>query len=153
MKKIKTHHRQDHLEPTLDAAGERLAQILLSSVDNMDSNTLQRLRAGREQAVEQHRLALVHASQKNLSVVGHGAAGHAAGGDARAPAWQRLSSVGMLIALLLGLWLIDSIQGEQSVQEALEVDRVLLTDDLPPAAYLDPGFKHFLKLSFPTESR
>lgn len=151
MTNTRTHHRQDPLSPTLDAVGERLAKILLSSVETIDSNTLQRLRAGREQALEQHRLALVHAAQTGLAAAGHASAFHADGEDSRVTPWQRLSSIGLLIALLLGLWLIDSIQGEQSVQEAVEVDRVLLTDDLPPAAYLDPGFKHFLKLSYPTQ--
>ena len=28
---------------------------------------------------------------------------------------------------------------------AAEVDAALLTDDLPPAAYTDPGFAQFLK--------
>lgn len=153
MKNIKTHHRQDPLSPSLDAAGERLASVLLDGLDNIDNNTLQRLRAGREQAIEQHRMALAHAAQTGLAAVGHGTLGHPAGGDLHLPAWRRLGNIGMLIALLLGLWLIDSMQDEQSVQEAVEVDRVLLTDDLPPAAYLDPGFKHFLKLSFPAESR
>jgi len=153
MKKIKTHHRQDDFHPVLDTAGERLAQVLLRTVDTLDPNTLQRLRAAREQAVEQRRLTLVHAAaQIGMSVAGHGTAGRTGGDDARVPIWQRLSSIGMLIALLLGLWLIDTIQSENSLQDAAEVDRILLTDDLPPAAYLDPGFKHFLKLSYPAES-
>ncbi|NCP40256.1 MAG: DUF3619 family protein [Rhodoferax sp.] len=153
MKKSKAHHRQDHLNPVLDAAGERLAQILLRSVDTLDPNTLQRLRAAREQAVEQHRMALVHVAQTGMSMAGHGSVGRVDSEDPRVPVWQRLSSVGMLIALLLGLWLIDTIQNENSLQDAAEVDRVLLIDDLPPAAYLDPGFKYFLKLSYPTKSR
>jgi len=153
MKNSKTQHRQDLLNPTLDAAGERLAQALLRTVDALDPNTLQRLRAAREQAVEQHRVALVRAAQTRVSMFGHGSVGRAGGEDPRVSAGQRLSSVGMLIALLLGLWLIDTIQSDNSLQDAAEVDRILLTDDLPPAAYLDPGFKHFLKLSYPTESR
>lgn len=150
MKEIKTHHLHDNLNPALDAAGERLARVLLSSIDNIDANTLQRLRAAREQAVEHRRLAIVHATQAGMAVAGHHMAGQAGGEETPSSRWQRLSSIGMLIALLLGLWAIDTIQSENSLQNAVEIDKVLLTDDLPPAAYLDPGFKHFLKLSYPT---
>jgi len=149
MKHRKMHHRHDNLSPALDAAGERLAQVLLSSVDNIDANTLQRLRAAREQAVEQHRLTLVHAAQTGLSLAGHSGRGHTGDDGAHASWWQRFSGVGMLITLLLGLWMIDAMQSEKTMQDFAEIDRVLLTDDLPPAAYLDPGFKRFLKLSFP----
>ena len=36
---------------------------------------------------------------------------------------------------------------EYRANEIAEVDAALLTDDLPPTAYTDPGFVHFLKLS------
>jgi hypothetical protein len=150
MRKLSTHHRQDHFNPTLDAAGEHLAQRLLSGIDDIDANTLQRLRAAREQAVEQRRLALVHETQTSLSIAGRGMTGHT---ESRPSRWPQLSGIGILLALLLGLWMINTIQNEDSMLDAADIDRVLLTDDLPPAAYLDPGFKHFLKLSYPTESR
>ncbi len=149
MKTSKTHHRRDALNPAIDATGERLGQVLLGGVEQLDAHVVQRLRAAREQAVEQHRLALVHAAQKGLAV-----AGHPRGVDGSADAsgqqwWQSLASIGMVLALLLGLWLIDAIQSENSLRDAAEIDQVLLTDELPPAAYVDPGFKHFLKLSYP----
>lgn len=151
MKIMKTHHRQDNFNPALDAAGERLGHILLSSIDDIDASTLQRLRATREQAVEHHRLALVHAAQAGMSVAGHRTAVPANDYETDTSRWQRLANIGMLIALLLGLWMIDTIQSENSMQDAIEIDSALLADDLPPAAYLDPGFKHFLKLSYPAE--
>ncbi len=150
MKNTTTHHRQDHFNPALDAVGEHLAERLLSRVDDIDATTLQRLRAAREQAVEHRRLVLVRQAQTSLSFAGH--AGNGADNHATHPSkWPQLSGIGMLLALLLGLWLIDAIQTEDSTQDAAEIDRFLLTDDLPPAAYLDPGFKHFLKLSYPTD--
>ncbi|NCN70226.1 MAG: DUF3619 family protein [Rhodoferax sp.] len=152
MKNIYTHHRLDNFNPALDAAGELLAQRLLSRVDDINANTLQRLRAAREQAVEHRRLVLVHESQTSLSFAGHSMTGHAER-SVSPSRWPQLSGIGMLLALLLGLWMIDVIQTEDSMQNAAEIDRVLLTDDLPPAAYIDPGFKYFLKLSYPTESR
>ncbi len=152
MKIINTHHRQDNFNPTLDALGERMAQRLLSQVDDIDAHTLQRLRAAREQAIEHRRMALIREAQMGFSMAGQGNSGQAHGLHTRPSRWYQLSGFGMLLALLLGLWMIDNIQSDNLTQDAAEIDRVLLTDDLPPAAYLDPGFKLFLKLSFPTES-
>jgi hypothetical protein len=152
MNTINSHHRQDNFNPTLDVIGERMAQHLLSRVDNIDTHTLQRLRAAREQAVEHRRMTLIHEAQMGLSTAGQGTSGQSHGTHRQPSRWYQLSGIGMLLALLIGLWMIDTIQSDNSTQDAAEVDRVLLTDDLPPAAYLDPGFKLFLKLSFPTES-
>jgi hypothetical protein len=50
-----------------------------------------------------------------------------------------------LIALVAGLITISVMQDEDRASELAEVDAALLTDDLPPAAYTDPGFAQFLK--------
>jgi hypothetical protein len=34
---------------------------------------------------------------------------------------------------------------EQQISAAAEIDEAILTDDLPPQAYSDPGFTEFLK--------
>ena len=39
---------------------------------------------------------------------------------------------------------INVIQNDNRAEEVAEVDAALLTDDLPPAAYADPGFMQFL---------
>jgi hypothetical protein len=41
--------------------------------------------------------------------------------------------------------LIHSAQTDRRASELAEVDAALLTDDLPPSAYADPGFVQFLK--------
>jgi len=40
---------------------------------------------------------------------------------------------------------IHVIQNERRASEVAEVDAAILTDELPPAAYADPGFVQFLK--------
>ncbi|CDS55063.1 Probable transmembrane protein [Polaromonas sp. CG9_12] len=50
-----------------------------------------------------------------------------------------------LIALVTGLLVINTFQSDNRTQELAEVDAALLTDDLPPAAFADPGFVQFLK--------
>ncbi|MGE0329512.1 MAG: DUF3619 family protein [Ramlibacter sp.] len=58
--------------------------------------------------------------------------------------WGRLASALPLVALAAGLVAINVIQNENRAEEVAEVDAALLTDDLPPAAYADPGFMQFL---------
>ncbi len=50
-----------------------------------------------------------------------------------------------VIALVAGLWGIHRYYKHEQVQAATDVDMALLTDDLPPSAYADPGFAEFLR--------
>jgi hypothetical protein len=58
---------------------------------------------------------------------------------------HRIASVLPLLVLAAGLVLIHMVQTERRASELAEIDAALLTDDLPPAAYSDPGFVQFLK--------
>ena len=57
-----------------------------------------------------------------------------------------MASLFPLLALLVGLLAINVIQDERRAFEIAEVDAELLTDDLPPDAYTDPGFAQFLRV-------
>ena len=46
---------------------------------------------------------------------------------------------------MVGLVSIHFIQNERRANEIAEIDSALLMDELPPAAYTDPGFVQFLK--------
>jgi len=59
--------------------------------------------------------------------------------------WLRLASVMPLALLLVGLFVIQRTYVEQQIRAAAEIDEAILTDDLPPQAYTDPGFAEFLK--------
>ena len=67
------------------------------------------------------------------------------GGNDRGGWWNALVSAIPLMALLVGLVVINAAQDENGTNEVAEVDAALLTDELPPAAYSDPGFVQFLK--------
>jgi len=56
-----------------------------------------------------------------------------------------------ILALLIGLVVINDTQEELNTHEIAAVDSALLADELPPSAYADPGFIQFLKTS--TENR
>ncbi len=61
------------------------------------------------------------------------------------PSWGwRLAGLLPAIALVAGLWGIRHYAQHEQVEATTEVDLQLLTDDLPPDAYADPGFEEFL---------
>jgi hypothetical protein len=56
-----------------------------------------------------------------------------------------VASVLPLLALVVGLILIQRWQTTAQISVAAEVDAALLADDVPPTAYRDAGFIEFLK--------
>ncbi|MBN8557547.1 MAG: DUF3619 family protein, partial [Burkholderiales bacterium] len=66
-------------------------------------------------------------------------------GDNGTGLWGRLASGAMMLALVAGLVAIDVVQDNDRATEVAELDAALLTDDLPPEAYADPGFLQFIK--------
>lgn len=66
--------------------------------------------------------------------------------------WRLLMSSLPLLALVAGLVFWQQWQQESSLTELARIDTALLTDELPPAAYTDPGFAHFLKQRRQTEA-
>jgi hypothetical protein len=61
--------------------------------------------------------------------------------------WNVLGSTLPLLALLAGLVVVQGIDRQKTVSYLAEIDTALLVDDLPPAAYSDPGFIQFLRQS------
>lgn len=61
--------------------------------------------------------------------------------------WSRLSWFAPFIVLALGLLAISEWQQDARINDIAAVDIALLSDDVPPDAYMDSGFLAFLKLS------
>jgi hypothetical protein len=61
--------------------------------------------------------------------------------------WNRIASFIPLLALIAGLISIAVMQDEMRAREVAEVDAELLTDELPPSAYVDPGFAQYLRVN------
>ncbi|HSV46281.1 MAG TPA: DUF3619 family protein [Ramlibacter sp.] len=134
-----------HLTPgqrLQDAFGRKVAVRLDAGTAELPRDISERLRAARTQALARRKLASLQ-SARAVSVSG----GEAALGFGGEPfsLWGRIASALPLIVLALGLIAIDTIQNERRASEVAEVDAALLTDDLPPSAYADPGFVQFLK--------
>jgi hypothetical protein len=121
-----------------DRFGRAVAARLSAGTDELSYEVRERLRAARTRALEARRQAEVHAPV----LIGRG--GAATLGE-RLSLWNRIGSVLPLLALVAGLVLIHTSQSDRRASEIAEVDAALLTDDLPPAAYADPGFVQFLK--------
>jgi len=125
-----------------DQFGRRVAARLDAATLELPHDISERLRAARTQALA-HRKAAALQTTTSVQVSAGGQA--TLGGDHR-PGWLHLAASALpLIVLLAGLVTIHVVQKETRARELAEVDAALLTDDLPPAAYADPGFVQFLK--------
>jgi hypothetical protein len=135
----KTLRSLAHLPPH-EALQARLALRLAAGLDEVANSAPhdieQRLRVAREQALARARER--RAAAVPVSVSAGGAA--ALGGW-----WMRLAAVLPLVLLVGGLVVISQQAVQEQVDATADVDAALLADDLPPAAYSDPGFLAFLK--------
>lgn len=107
----------------------------------------ERLRFARQQALERARArrkavavqpAAVQMADATLALGG--------GPRERGSWWERAMAMALPLAVLVGgLALIQWNQTHAQIEAAVQIDAELLTDDLPPAAYSDPGFVEFLR--------
>ena len=130
---------------TNEAVEARFALRLTTRLDDgtrsLPQDVTERLRFAREQALARARQAMAAPTIVNA---GRGASA-LLGGAEPGQWWLRLASVMPLIALVGGLVLIQRVHQSSQVVAAAEVDAALLADEVPPAAYIDPGFVEFLK--------
>lgn len=138
-------------EPTdirLAGLESRAARLILRRLDTLDDplphDIRQRLQFGRERALAAA-VAARRQTARNAVPLSRAGGAAALGGSG----WWRLASLAPLVVLVCGLVLIDHANRSQLIHAAAEVDAVLLADELPPAAYSDPGFAEFLKHAEP----
>lgn len=140
------HHQAEILQ---DRFGLKVATRLSAGAANVPHDISERLRVARTQAVSRRKVPkLVGAG----SVLASGGAATLGFGDEGLDFWSRIASALPLLALAVGLVTINAVQNENVARELAVVDVALLVDDLPLAAYADPGFAHFLKLP-PSEAQ
>lgn len=117
--------------------GRRLAARLTSGTLELPHDSTERLRAARVQALARRKVQVLQAAPV---VISNGGAAVMGGGW-----WTRIATIAPLIALVVGLVTVSILQEDHRASELADVDSALLTDELPPAAYTDPGFLQFLK--------
>ncbi|MBY0453539.1 MAG: DUF3619 family protein [Burkholderiaceae bacterium] len=124
----------------------RVTALLTESTGELPHDISERLRVARMQALaKRKKVALVHQTSPAIVQVGNTAAlggWRGEGGNW----WRSLMAAIPAMALVAGLVVINVAQDEYGTAEVAEVDAALLTDDLPPSAYADPGFVQFLKM-------
>lgn len=127
-----------------DRFGLRVTARLSDSADDLPYDISERLRAARVQALGKRKLAI---AQTATGVAVSGGEAALTFGNEHLSWWDRVAAAAPLLALVIGLIAINIVQNDNRANELAEIDAALLTDDLPPAAYTDPGFAQFLKLS------
>jgi len=137
-------------QAAMDQFGRQISLQLDATCQHLPYDISERLRAARVRAVEMRKQVLVASAQVSYAntlsdtlIARH--SGH------HSPWWNRLGVAGLLLLLLTGLLIINIIQDDLSARELADIDTAILTDDLPPAAYIDVGFAQFLKLGNPQE--
>jgi hypothetical protein len=127
-----------------DRFGLLVAARLSDAADELPYDISERLRAARTRALANRKITVPRTATS--TAVSGGVATITFGND-HFSWWNRIAAVIPLLALVLGLIAISAIQNDNRTNELAEIDSALLTDDLPPAAYTDAGFAHFLKLN------
>lgn len=138
----------DHHHTALDALEARFGARLASSLNEraalVPHDIAERLRFSREQALVRARPGHALRAANCQVAVGVDRQGSAMLGRGQG-FWLQLASWMPLAVLVAGLVLIQQWTAREQVLAAAEIDAVLLADDLPPAAWSDPGFREYLK--------
>jgi len=133
----------DKTEVLQDRQGLKLASYLSLSTAELQHDISERLRVARVQALSQRKVSQRTSAR---TVIANGSSATSTWGHEESLGWWgRIGAIAPLIALVVGMLLIYSIQNDNRARELAEVDASLLTDVLPPEAFADPGFVQFLK--------
>ncbi len=143
--------RDARLEASVTRFGLRVAAGLTERNAALPHDVSERLRFAREQALARAAAAraastaTAPASPQVVQAGSHTLAlnGGPRGGDGGL--WAKLVSTLPLLLLLAGLLLMQQSHFNQQIAAQAEVDTALLSDNLPPAAFSDPGFAEFLR--------
>ena len=131
-----------------EALQARFALRVVARLDEraaqLGPDVAERLRFAREKALDKAREArsLARPAIEPLAVGGTTLAWSGLGDSSSL--WVKIGSVLPLVALVGGLMLIQHWHTRAQIDAAAEIDAALLSDNLPPSAYGDPGFAEFL---------
>jgi len=123
--------------------GVRVASMLGESAQSTAPDISERLRFAREQALSRAKAARRQVQAATAPVVV--SRGRSAALASPLGWWFKLGSAAPLALLVLGLAGIAHVHDKAQIAAVAEVDAALLSDDLPPDAYTDPGFAEYLK--------
>jgi Protein of unknown function (DUF3619) len=137
-------------EAQMDRFGLKVAALL--DDESLSHDISERLRVARHLAIAQRKTAPATQAQAAGGIFSSGSAAVLGGGEGFN--WfNRFAAALPLLALVIGLVAINSHANDDRANELAEVDTLLLTDDLPPAAHTDPGFAQYLKFGPPSSAQ
>jgi hypothetical protein len=147
MKPTFSPDREVEFDARVARYGLRVAARLAEKADALPQDIAERLRVAREQAVERSRAArkVAHRQGAPSVVVSAGGSMAMTEGSGEGGGWFKFAGWVPICLLLAGLLFIQDLYQREQVEAAAEIDAALLSDDLPPSAYSDPGFNEFLK--------
>jgi hypothetical protein len=129
----------------VDRIGSAVRECLDGSTAQLPSRITDRLYLARLNALAARKPALLPIADRVLSPqLAFNQAGKRSDASSN---WNRLSWMAPFIVLALGLLAIAEWQQDARINDIAAVDIALLSDDVPPDAYMDSGFLAFLKLS------
>jgi hypothetical protein len=133
-----------HPDFEMDRLGQMLSAKLSAASLDLGHDISERLRIARQRAL-QSRPPLVIMQRRTVSSVQSN--GTLTGSPEEGlNLWSFFASALPLLALILGLLVLQDMQSDDVTSDIARIDAALLTDELPPDAYTDPGFVQFLKL-------
>lgn len=143
---MNTNYRQLHTDTLQNRFGLRVAARLSAGTEGLPHDIGERLRVAREQAVARRKQpAAVLRRRAATAASRNGNTATLSFGDDGLGFWGRLTSAALVLVMAAGLIAINVIQDDDRTMEVADLDAALLTDDLPPEAYADPGFLQYLK--------
>ena len=122
--------------------GQRFAARLSDASDDIPHEISERLKAARMVALSKRKILKLETVS---AVASTGPVASLQLGGESFNWWGRIGAAVPLIALIAGLLTIQLVQDDFWADEVASVDAELLTDELPPSAYTDPGFTQFLR--------
>jgi hypothetical protein len=124
-----------------DRLGRTIAAHLSDASHDLPNDISERLKAARMQALAKRKVVKLQTASNVNTNGGSATLNHSSSNN---NLWTRLGAFLPLVALVIGLLAIAVVQEQRRVDELAEIDMELLVDELPPAAYTDPGFLHYL---------
>ena len=134
----------------MDLWGQTLAAQLNLSAQDVGHDIGERLRVARQTALKSRPMPQ-RLMRHSLAVQANGTLSGLP--DEGLNLWRILGSALPLLALVLGLMLIQSLQRDLAETDIATLDSALLLDELPPDAYTDPGFIQFMKIQLHLDAR
>ena len=128
----------------MDRLGQQLSAKLSTASLDLGHDISERLRIARQLALKSRPPVVIMQRRMAGSVQSQGTLTGTP--EEGLNLWSIFASALPLLALVLGLLVLQDMQSDDVTSDIARIDAALLTDELPPDAYTDPGFVQFLKL-------